>query len=234
MALPKLATAKYELTLPSTGDKVEYRPFLVKEEKALMMAQQAGDTPSLIRAVENIVDACTFEKLNVKKLPFFDIEYIFIQLRGKSVGEKSTISIVAPDDEQTKVTIDVNLSEVQCVKGDGHDEKIELTDNIGVIMEYPTMSSFASIDDSDETKATFDIIKTSISQIYDAENVYTRNDMDDKELDEFIESMSHSQFEKLQDFFDTMPRVKHEVEIENPKTGVKSTVLLQGLQSFFQ
>jgi hypothetical protein len=233
MALPKLASAKYELTLPSTGDKVEYRPFLVKEEKALMMAQQAGDNASLVRAVEDIVDSCTFGKLSVKKLPFFDIEYIFIQLRAKSVGEKSTVSVLAPDDEETHATVDVNLSEIQCVKDKDHTNEIKITDTIGIVMKYPTMSTFMDIEE-DETKAAFDIIKGSIDSIYDAENVYSRNDMDEKELDEFIESMDHSQFQKLQEFFDSMPRVKHEVEIENPKTGVKSKVLLQGLQSFFQ
>lgn len=234
MALPKLASAKYELTLPSTGDKVEYRPFLVKEEKALMMAQQAGDSASLIRAVEDIVDSCTFGTLDVKKLPFFDIEYIFIQLRGKSVGEKATVNVIAPDDGETQVTVDVNLNEIQCVRDVSHTNKIELTDNIGVMMEYPTMASFVSVDESDETKTVFEIIKKSIGQIYDSENVYSKDDMDEKELDEFIESMNHGQFQKLQAFFDSMPRVKHEVEIENPNTGKKSKVLLQGLQSFFQ
>lgn len=233
MALPKLASAKYELTLPSTGDKVEFRPFLVKEEKALMMAQQAGDNASLVRAVEDIVDACTFGKLNVKNLPFFDIEYIFIQLRGKSVGEKSTVSVTAPDDGETKVVVDVNLSEIQCVRDVTHTNKIELTDTIGVMMDYPKMATFMKIGE-DETQAAFEIIKASVSQIYDAENVYSRNDMDDKELDEFIESMDHGQFQKLQHFFDSMPRVKHEVEIKNPNTGVTSKVVLQGLQSFFQ
>lgn len=233
MALPKLASAKYELTLPSTGDKVEFRPFLVKEEKTLMMAQQAGDSASLVRAVEDIVDSCTFGKLDVKKLPFFDIEYIFIQLRGKSVGEKSTITVVAPDDGETKVTIDVNLSEIKCVRNEKHNNKIELTDNIGVMMDYPKMATFMNVGE-DETKAAFDIIKSSIGSIYDAENVYSRSDMDDKELDEFIESMDHNQFQKLQSFFDTMPRVKHEVEVKNPNTGKTSKVVLQGLQSFFQ
>jgi len=233
MALPKLASAKYELTLPSTGDKVEFRPFLVKEEKALMMAQQAGDSASLVRAVEEIVDACTFSKVDVKKIPFFDIEYIFLQLRAKSVGEKATINVVAPDDKKTEVSIDINLSDIKCVKNKEHNNKIELTDNIGVMMDYPKMTNFMSMGD-DETKGAFEIIKSSISQIYDAENVYSRNDMDDKELDEFIDSMNHEQFAKLQKFFDTMPRIKHEVEIENPNTGVKSKVVLQGLQSFFQ
>ena len=234
MALPKLASAKYELTLPSTGDKVEYRPFLVKEEKALMMAQQAGDTDSTIRAVEDIVNACTFGKLNAEKLPVFDVEYIFIQLRGKSVGEKSFISMVAPDDGETQVSLEINLNEIQCIKSKDHENKIELTDSIGIIMDYPTLKTFAGNESEDETEVAFSVIKKSIGQIYDAENVYTRNDMDEKELDEFIESMTHDQFQKIQNFFTTMPRVKHDVEVENPKTGVKSTVTLQGLQSFFQ
>lgn len=234
MALPSLSTAKYELTLPSTGEKVEFRPFLVKEEKVLMLAQQAGDTNSLIRAVGDIVEACTFNKLVARDIPFFDIEYVFLQLRARSIGEKTQITVTCPDDGETQVSVEVNMNDVKCIKNEEHTNKIQLTDSIGVIMEYPKMAQLMNMDDSDETKAAFDIVKNCVGQIYDSENVYVRNDMDEKELNDFIESMSHTQFAMIQKFFDTMPRIKHTVEVKNPKTGVKSNVILQGLQSFFQ
>jgi hypothetical protein len=234
MALPKLASAKYELTLPSTGEKVEYRPFLVKEEKVLMLAQQSGQQSDILRAVEDIVDACTFEKVNSKKIPFFDLEYIFLQLRSKSIGEKTTVNITCPDDKKTKVKVDINLSDVQCHKEVGHDTNIKITDTIGVVMDYPRVASVAEIDETaGDAETAFAMIKACVRQIYDAENVYDRNDMDEKELDEFIESMSHDQFLKIQEFFNTMPKVKHSVKVKNPNTGVESEVVLEGLNTFF-
>jgi len=232
MALPQLATAKYELTLPSTGEKVEYRPFLVKEEKILMIAQSTGDQSDILRAVEQIIDSCTFGKLDVKTLPMFDLEYIFIQLRSKSVGSEVEVSITCPDDRETKVSVNINLDSVQCVREVGHDNNIKLTDTIGIIMDYPRVTSVNRIVASDADTA-FNIIKDCVRQIYDTENVYDKNDMDEKELDEFLESMSHDQFEKMQNFFDTMPKVKHTVKVKNPNTGVESDVVLEGLNSFF-
>lgn len=233
MALPKLASAKYELTLPSTGEKVEFRPFLVKEEKALMLAQQENNQSAMVRAVEDIISACTFDKLKPKELPIFDIEYVFLKLRSKSIGEISKLTVKCPDDNETEVEVEVNLSEVECHKEVGHNNNIKITDDIGVVLNYPNVDSIKSLDNSDETGATFDVISSCISQIYDADNVYARNDMDKKELDEFIESMSHDQFEKIQDFFATMPKVKHSVKIKNPKTGVDSEIVLEGLSDFF-
>jgi len=232
MALPQLATAKYELTLPSTGEKVEYRPFLVKEEKILMIAQSTGDQSDILRAVEQIIDSCTFGKLDVKTLPMFDLEYIFIQLRSKSVGSEVEVSITCPDDRETKVSVNINLDSVQCVREVGHDNNIKLTDTIGIIMDYPRVTSVNRIVASDADTA-FNIIKDCVRQNYDTENVYDKNDMDEKELDEFLESMSHDQFEKMQNFFDTMPKVKHTVKVKNPNTGVESDVVLEGLNSFF-
>lgn len=233
MALPKLASAKYELTLPSTGQKVEYRPFLVKEEKALMLAQQAGAQSDMIRAVQDIVSSCTFDVLNPKELPIFDIEYVFLQLRSKSVGEKTQVKLTCPDDGETEAEVEINLSEVECVREVGHDSNIKLTDTIGVVLDYPKIDMMAKLDDADETSATFEVIKNCISQVYDADNVYVRNDMEDKDLDEFIESMTHEQFEKINQFFATMPRIKKSVKVKNPKTGVESEVVLQGMSDFF-
>jgi|TARA_B100000035_G_scaffold209413_1_gene179113 hypothetical protein len=233
MALPRLASSKYELTLPSTGQKVEYRPFLVKEEKALMIAQQTGKESDMIRAVQNIVSACTFEAVNSKSMPLFDLEYVFLQLRSKSVGEVAKLKVKCPDDGETEVEVDVPLEDITCVKEVGHDTKIPLTDSIGIIMNYPTVDMMLNLDLKDETATTFEIIKSCVHQIYDADNVYVRNDMEEKDLDEFIDSMSHDQFEKLSEFFDTMPKVKYPVKVKNPKTGVESEVVLQGLSDFF-
>ena len=233
MALPKLATAKYELTLPSTGQKVEFRPFLVKEEKMLMLAQQEGSQQSLIRAVQDLIDACTFGKLDSKKLPTFDIEYVFLQIRCKSIGETATVTVICPDDEETKVKVDVNLSEVQCVKDKNHTNDIKISDDVGIIFDYPEISKVVKITSGkNDAAATFDVIKTCVNQIYDTTNVYTRNDMEDKDLDDFIESMSHEQFMKVQSFFETMPKVKHKITVKNPKTEVVSDLTLEGLQDF--
>jgi hypothetical protein len=232
MALPQLATAKYELTLPSTGEQVEYRPFLVKEEKVLMIAQSTGEQKDILRAVETIVETCTFGKLNAKNLPMFDLEYVFIQLRAKSVGANTEVQVTCPDDRTTKVPVTINLEEVQCIKEVGHDNNIKLTDNIGVVMDYPRTSSIENFVDNDAETA-FNIIKACVRQIYDTENVYDKQDMDEKELDEFLESMSHEQFEKIQDFFNTMPKVKHTVKVKNPNTNVESDVVLEGLSAFF-
>ena len=231
MALPKLASAKYELTLPSNGEKVEFRPFLVKEEKLLLMAQSAGTEKDQIRAIKDIINNCTFGKVDANTLPFFDLEYIFLQLRGKSVGETTKVSVTCPDDKETKVEVEVNLANIKCVNNVEHNSKIELGDGIGIMMKYPMIDIMAS--QTNKPEAAFEIIKNCVDSIYDAENVTDRKDMDEKELNEFIESMTHEQFEKMNNFFTTMPRVKEEVKIKNPNTGVESTVVLEGMASFF-
>ena len=233
MALPKLASAKFELTLPSTGEKIEYRPFLVKEEKALMIAQQSNKTEDIMRVVQDVIQACTFDKVDGKNLPTFDLEYVFLQLRAKSVGETVELSVTCPDDNETKVKVSVNLEDVQCHKEVAHDTNIRLTDEIGLIMDYPKVDTVQSIDMDNEVESTFAVIKSCVRQVYDSNNVYEKVDMDPADLDEFIESMSHEQFQKVQTFFDTMPKVKHLVKVKNPKTGVESEVVLQGMQDFF-
>tara|TARA_B110000977_G_scaffold115814_1_gene149627 strand:- start:427 stop:1128 length:702 start_codon:yes stop_codon:yes gene_type:complete len=233
MALPKLATAKYELTLPSTGNKVEYRPFLVKEEKILLTAQATGEESDMLRAVEQIIENCTFGTLKTGDLPFFDIEYVFIKLRSKSIGEVATVKILCPDDKETRVEVDINLEEVECVRDVSHNAEIKLTDDVGLTMEYPRIDSLAKMSKVSDSEAGFEIVKGCISSIHDAENVYAKGDMDKKELDEFIDSLSHSQFEKIQEFFDTMPKVKHAVKVKNPNTGVESEVIVEGMQNFF-
>jgi len=233
MALPKLASAKYELTLPSTGEKIEFRPFLVKEEKALMLAQQSGKDSDIMRALKDVINACTFDKVKAETLPTFDLEYMFINLRAKSVGEVVDLNVTCPDDGTTTVAVKVDLMQIQCVKEIGHDNNIKITDDIGMIMDYPKVDSIKSLSGDDEIEAMFDVVKACIRQIYDSENVYEKTDMEKSELDEFVESMSHEQFEKVQEFFNTMPKVKHPIKVKNPNTGVESEVVLEGMQDFF-
>ena len=232
MALPKLASAKYELTLPSDGKKVEFRPFLVKEEKILLMAQAQGTDRDQIMAIKEIVNSCTFGNLDANNMPFYDLEYVFLQLRAKSVGEIAKLQITCPDDGVTKVEVQINLSEVACVNNVEHNDKIDLGNGIGMIMVYPKIEIMANAAGGDTEKA-FDIVKACVGSIYDGENITDRKDMDEKELDEFINSMTHEQFEDMQTFFTTMPRVKKEIKVKNPKTGVESDVVLEGMASFF-
>ena len=233
MALPKLASAKYELTIPSTGEKIEYRPFLVKEEKALLMAQTSGEQADILRAVKEVINACTFDKVDANNLPTFDLEYISINLRAKSIGEVVDLVITCPDDGETKVSTKVNLMDVKCINEVGHDTNIRLTDEIGMIMDYPKVDSVQSLNLDDEVESMFSVIKTCIRQVYDSNNVYEKIDMEEEDLNEFVESMTHEQFEKVQEFFNTMPKVKHSVKVTNPKTKVESEVVLQGMQDFF-
>ena len=236
MALPKLNTPTYELEVPSTDEKLKYRPFLVKEEKILMLAMESKENTQIIQAVKDIVSTCTFEKLNVSSLPMFDIEYIFLNIRAKSVGEVSKIKLLCPDDKKTYTTVEVNLTEVEVQVDDKHTNKIELTDDMGVIMTYPTIDTFAEIGIEDINASNMlDVVASSILQIYEqkGEKVYNSKDQTKKELTEFVESMNSSQFKKVQDFFETMPKLKHTVKVANPKTKKTSDVILTGLNDFF-
>jgi hypothetical protein len=231
MALPKLASAKYELTLPSNGGKVEFRPFLVKEEKLLLMAQSAGTEKDQIRAIKDIIHNCTFDSIDANALPFFDLEYVFLQIRAKSIGEKAKIQVTCPDDGETKVEVEINLAEIKCVNNVEHNDKIELGDGIGIMMKYPQLDVMTKA--GDDADSAFNVIKGCVASIYDNENVTDRKDMDEKELDTFIESMTHQQFEQMNNFFVTMPRVKKEITVKNPNTGVESKIVLEGMASFF-
>jgi len=237
MALPKLNTPTYELEVPSTDEKLKYRPFLVKEEKILMLAMESKENTQIIQAVKDIVSTCTFEKLDVSSLPMFDIEYIFLNIRAKSVGEVSKIKLLCPDDKKTYTTVEVNLTEVEVQVDDKHTNKIELTDDMGVIMTYPTIDTFAEIGIEDINASNMlDVVASSILQIYEqkGEKVYNSKDQTKKELTEFVESMNSSQFKKVQDFFETMPKLKHTVKVTNSKTKKTSDVTLTGLSDFFE
>ena len=237
MALPKLTTPTYELEIPSTDEKIKYRPFLVKEEKILLIALESGESKDIINAVKEIVSECTFGKVDLGILPMFDVEYIFLNIRSKSVGEVSTLRLLCPDDGETYANVEVNLNDVQVQVDEGHNNKIELTDEMGIIMTYPNIDSYTESGITDITASNMlDVIGTCILQIYDkgGEEVFEAKDQTKKELVEFVEQLSSKQFADLQAFFDTMPKLKHEVEIENPKTKVKSKVVLQGLSDFFE
>ena len=236
MALPKLTTPTDELEIPSTDEKISYRPFLVKEEKILLMAMESGKNEDIVNAVKQIVSECTFNKLKVGTMPMFDIEYIFLNIRAKSIGEVSKLKLLCPDDKKTYADVEVNLEEVQVQVDGDHTNKIELTDSMGMIMTYPTIDSFAEsgIQQINASNMT-DIIGKCILQIYEnnGEKVYEAKDQTQKELQEFIEQMNTNQFKQVQKFFDTMPKLKHEVKVKNPKTKKTSEVTLQGLNDFF-
>jgi len=235
MSLPILETAKYELTLPSQDMKVSYRPFLVKEEKLLLMAMESGESKQITNALKSIVDACTFGTINVSALPTFDLEYIFLQIRSKSVGEVAKLKVRCPDDNETYANVEVDLSKVEVQVDESHTNEIQINDKVKMIMKYPTIDSIdADVDATNlKTGQMFDMIGASIYQIYDGETVHNAKDYKKEELDAFIESLSSSHFEKIQKFFQTMPKLQQEIEVENPKTKVKSKMMLQGLADFF-
>ena len=236
MALPKLNTPTYELEMPSTDEKVKYRPFLVKEEKILMMALETKDNAQIINAVKDIVTECTFNKVNIESIPMFDTEYIFLQIRSKSVGEVSKIKILCPDDKKTYANVEIDLNEVAVQVDDEHTNKIELTDSMGLIMTYPNINSFTESGIQEINASNMlDVIGACILQIYEdnGEKVYEAKDQTKKELIEFIESMNTEQFIKVQKFFDTMPKLKHTIKVKNPKTKKTSDVTLSGLSDFF-
>jgi len=236
MALPKLNTPTYELEVPSTDEKIKYRPFLVKEEKILMIAMESKDNGQIVNAVKDIVSECTFNKLDIASIPMFDVEYIFLNIRAKSVGEVSKLKLLCPDDKKTYADVEVDLSEVKVQVDGEHTNKIELTDSMGMIMTYPTIDSFQ--DGGIKTinaSNMLEVVGSCILQIYEdkGEKVYQAKDQTKKELTEFVESMNTGQFKQVQSFFDTMPKLKHTIKIKNPKTKKSSDVTLTGLNDFF-
>ena len=236
MALPKLNTPTYELEIPSTDTKISYRPFLVKEEKILMIAMESKDNTQIINAVRDIVSACTFDKLDVGTMPMFDVEFIFLNIRAKSVGEVSKLKVLCPDDKKTYANIEVDLTKVEVQVDEGHTNKIELTDDMGIILTYPSMKSFQDLGIQNiDSKNMLDVVGACILQIYEekGEKIYEGKDQTKKELTEFIENLNSKQFKNIQDFFSTMPRLKHDVMVKNPKTKKESKLTLTGLNDFF-
>ena len=238
MALPTIETPRYELTLPSQDIKVQYRPFLVKEEKVLLMAMESKDNNQIINATKDIIKTCTFDKLEIDKLPMFDIEYLLLQIRGKSVGEIANFKVICPDDKITAGDVEINLSEVNVQVDDEHNNKIVIdeTRDLGLVLNYPSLGiTKAGFDvNSTDVDTMFGVVAGCIDHIFEGEKTFPAKDSTQKELKEFLEGLPQAAFLKIKKFFDTMPQLRHEVEVTNPKTGVKSKVTFKGLQDFFQ
>jgi len=238
MTLPIIETQTYELTLPSADVKVKYRPFLVKEEKILLQAMESEKQEEIVQALKDIVSACTYGKINADELPTFDLEYIFLQIRSKSVGEVAKLRVLCPDDKKTYTDVDVDLSKIEVQVDDSHTNNIVIDDEkkIGMIMKYPTLSSVTSNTDLSKgmtSKTIFDMLRKSIYEVYQGEQTFKASDYSEDELQQFIESLDSKTFKKVQSFYETMPKLMHEIEITNPSTKAKSKVTLQGLSDFF-
>ena len=238
MSLPKINTPEYTLNVPSTDEEIRYRPFLVKEEKVLLIAQETGTDQATYDAIRTIIKNCCLEQIDIDKFPLFDMEYIFLNIRAKSVGEVAKLKVKCPDDEETEVEVEVDLSKIKVQMDDNHDARIQLTENpnIGVLMSYPnfaTISNQSITEEGKETEALFEMIAECMYQIWEGEETFDAMDYSAKDKRNFLESLSHQQFEKLQNFFETMPSLKHDIEVTNPNTNVTSTITLRGLSSFF-
>jgi len=232
MTLPKIVTPTYELEIPSSKEKITYRPFLVKEEKILLLAQESEKDSEMLLALKQIINNCTYEKVEVEKLPMFDLEYIFLQIRAKSVGEVVNLKLLCEDDGETYADVQVNLDEVDVEFTEGHSNSIQLTDEVGIIMSYPQINMM-DLSSNSGTENVFGIIKNSINQITEGETVYERADFTEKDINEFLDSLTTEHFKLIQEFFETMPRLRHEVKFKNPKTKKQNKITLEGLNSFF-
>jgi len=238
MPLPRIATPIYELEIPSLKKKIRYRPFLVKEEKILIIALESEDSKQISNAVKNVISNCILSKgIKVDSLATFDIEYLFLNIRGKSVGETVDVLITCPDDGVTQVPVSINLDEINVEINPDHCPDIKLDDSITLRMRYPSMTEFIKNNfnsgDSISVDVTFDLIASCIDQIYSEEESWTGSDSTKKELLEFIEQLSSKQFKEVEKFFDTMPKLSHTIKIKNPKTDIESEVVLEGLSAFF-
>ena len=233
MALPKLNTQTYELEVPSTDEKIRYRPFLVKEEKILLQAQEGGDG-EIMDAVADVVESCTFGKINVSKLPSFDLEYIFLKIRSKAVGEKVTLNLPFPGDENVKIPTKVDLSKVEVHMAEEHTNKIDLTDEVSVVMRYPTIKTFGCIKVTNLTADdAVEMTTRCIHQVINGVETFESMDLSKEDKTEFIENLTQDQFAKVQKFFTTMPKLSHTVTLTHPKTKKKAKYKLEGMQSFF-
>ena len=240
MPLPKIATPSYELELPSTGKTIQYRPFLVKEEKLLVIALESEDTKQITNAIKAVIKSCVLTKgIKVETLPTFDIEYLFLNIRGKSVGEDIDVNLICPDDNETEVSVSVNLDDIKVQKPDGHSNQIKLDNNLMMELKYPSLNEFIknNFDPNDTSKnpmdQSFDLIGSCINKIYNQDEVWAAADCSKKEITDFLDSMNSSQFKEVEKFFETMPKLSHTLKVLNPKTNVESDVVLEGLASFF-
>ena len=237
MALPKIEVPTYELTLPSEDKKIKYRPFLVREEKILYIAMETGQNKEMINALKDVVGACTFDTLNVDRLPIFDIEYLFLQIRAKSVSEITKFRAICPDDGKTYVETEVDLTKVEVQVDDEHTNRIILDTqrNLGLVLKYPTLKNYdvGRGLDNIEIDKVFNILIDCVDHIFEGDKIYPAKDTSKQELKEFIESLPQDAFTKIKSFFDTMPKLKHEIEVTNPITNVTSKIVLTGIADFF-
>ena len=238
MPLPTIATPTYELELPSTGKTLRYRPFLVKEEKLLVLALESEDTKQITTAIKAVLKSCIKSRgIKVEKLPTFDIEYIFLNIRGKSVGEEIEVNLICPDDNETNVPVVINIDDIEIQKSEDHERRIALDKNLMMELRYPSLEQFIAqnfdFEEENQVEQSFDMIAACFDKIYNEEEVWSTADCTHKEIVDFLEQMNSKQFKEIENFFSTMPKLSHEVEITNPKTKVKSTVVLEGLSSFF-
>ena len=238
MPLPKIATPTYSLVLPSLEKEINFRPFLVKEEKLLVLALETEDTKQITTAIKAVIKNCIQTKgIKVETLPTFDIEYLFLNIRGKSVGESLDVNIICPDDGKTNVPVTIDLDDIKVVKTEGHSNKVELDKTLMMELKYPSLDEFIknNFDFKDENamEQSFKLIASSIDKIYNEEEVWVAADCTKKEITEFLESMNSSQFKKIEEFFTTMPKLSHTIKVTNPNTKVESEVVLEGLASFF-
>jgi hypothetical protein len=238
MPLPKIATPSYELELPSTGETIQYRPFLVKEEKLLVIALESEDTKQITTAIKTVIKNCILTKnIKVESLPTFDIEYLFLNIRGKSVGEELEVNIICPDDGETQVSVKINLDDIQVQKNENHTNKIKVDSAIMMEMKYPSLDQFIKsnfdFNDKNAMDQSFELIGSCIDKIYTEDEVWSTSDVTKKELSDFLESMNSSQFKEIEKFFETMPKLSHTIKVKNPVTEIESDVVLEGLASFF-
>jgi len=238
MPIPTIATPTYELELPSSGQTIKYRPFLVKEEKLLVLALESESTKEISTAIKAVLKNCIQSRgIKVENLPTFDIEYLFLNIRGKSVGEEIEVNLIAPDDGETSVPVKINIDDIKVQKKEGHSKQIKLDDHLMMEMRYPSLEQFikSNFDFSGESgmDQSFELIATCIDKIFNEEEVWTTADCTKKEISDFLEQMNSVQFKQIEKFFETMPKLSHEITFTNPNTGVESTVVMEGLSSFF-
>ena len=238
MPLPKISTPTYELELPSTEETILYRPFLVKEEKLLVIALESEDTKQITNAIKTVIKNCIITKnIKVETLPTFDIEFLFLNIRGKSVGEELEVNIICPDDGETQVPVKINLDDIKVQKNETHEKKIKIDNSVMMEMKYPSLDQFIKNNFDFEGKnamdQSFDLIASCIDKIYTEDEVWSTSDVTKKEVTEFLESMNSSQFKDIEKFFETMPKLSHTIKVKNPKTEVENEVSLEGLASFF-
>jgi hypothetical protein len=236
MALPKLGVPTYELELPSTKKVIKYRPFLVKEEKVLLLALESEDENQIFSAVKDLIKNCVLSRIKVEDLPAFDLEYIFLRIRAAAVGELVDMNVTCTDDNETQVQTQIDINNVEVNFPEGHTNKVMLTDNLGIIMKYPGMQRFIEaefLDKDIKTEEVFEFIADSIEQIFDETDVYDSSTTSRKEFREFVDGLTTKQFESIQKFYETMPKLQHKFKVINPNTGKESEYVIEGLQNFF-